>query len=171
MLKANRIGVAALALIFIGFLFTIRDVFEQPVVEAGDKAPPFTVTTESGRRVGPGEFDGKLLVVNFWATWCPPCVEEMPSLNAFARSLAPEGVVVLGVSIDRNERAYRNFLERNNLAFQVARDPEENISSSYGTFKWPETYVIDRQGNVVQKHVGPRDWTSPQIVNSIRALL
>jgi peroxiredoxin len=81
------------------------------------------------------------------------------------------GVVVLGVSIDRNERAYRSFLERNQLALAVARDPEENISSSYGTFKWPETYVIDRSGKVVQKYIGPRDWTDPKIVSSIKSLL
>jgi peroxiredoxin len=95
----------------------------------------------------------------------------MPSLNQFASTVAKEGVVVLGISIDRNEQAYRNFLQRNQLSFAVARDPEENISSSYGTFKWPETYVIDRNGKVVQKYIGPRDWTDPQIVNSIRALL
>ncbi len=85
--------------------------------------------------------------------------------------MAPSGVVVLGVSIDKNEAAYKRFVQRNRLAFATTRDPEENISSNYGTFKWPETYVIDRDGKVVQKYVGPRDWNDPQIVNSVRALL
>lgn len=157
--------------LFAGFLYTISGSFEQRIIETGDKAPEFSVTTVSGQKVTNTDFGGKLLVLNFWATWCPPCVEEMPSLNQFAKDMAPSGVVVLGVSIDKNEQAYRTFLQRNRLAFQVTRDPEENISSSYGTFKWPESYVIDRSGKVVQKYIGPRDWSDPQIVNSIRTLL
>lgn len=169
--KSNRALLLVLAIVFAAFLYTIHDLFEQRIVEAGDSAPKFSITTESGNRITNSEFGGRLLVLNFWATWCPPCIEEMPSLNEFARTMQPQGVVVLGVSIDRNEKAYKTFLERNQLALQVARDPEENISSSYGTFKWPETYVIDRTGKVVQKYIGPRVWTDPGIVNSIRSLL
>jgi peroxiredoxin len=171
MLKSNRVLLGVLAVLFVVFLFTIRDVLEQRVVGIGDSAPKFAVTTENGQQISRSEFGGKLLVVNFWATWCPPCIEEMPSLNQFASTMSKDGVVVLGISIDRNEKAYRDFLQRNQLSFLVARDPEENISSSYGTFKWPETYVINRDGRVVQKYIGPRDWGDPQIVNSIRALL
>jgi peroxiredoxin len=171
MLKSNRALLVVFAVAFCAFLYTIHDLFEQRVVEAGDNAPKFAITTESGTKLTHTDFDGKLLVLNFWATWCPPCVEEMPSLNEFARAMQPQGVTVLGVSVDRNEKAYRDFLARNQLAFQVARDPEESISSTYGTFKWPETYVINREGKVVQKYIGPRDWTDPQVVNSIRALL
>ena len=171
MFKSNRVWLAIGVVLFVGLIFVLRDVMEQRIVEAGDTAPKFAITTESGQRIASTDFNGKLLVVNFWATWCPPCIEEMPSLNQFAQAMGPQGVVVLGVSIDKTERAYRDFLQRNPLAFQVARDPEENISSSYGTFKWPETYVINREGKVVQKYIGPRDWNDPQIVNSIKALL
>ena len=171
MLKSNRLLAGVLAVLFAAFLYTISDVMEQRVVEAGDTAPKFTIKTEDGQQIGHSEFPGKLLMVNFWATWCPPCVEEMPSLNQFARAMGPQGVTVIGISVDRNEKAYREFLQRNSLQFLVARDPDENISSSYGTFKWPETYVINREGKVVQKFIGPRDWNDPQIVNSIRALL
>jgi cytochrome c biogenesis protein CcmG, thiol:disulfide interchange protein DsbE len=171
MLKSNRALLVVFAVAFGAFLYTIHDLFDQRVVEAGDRAPKFSITTESGQKISNKEFGGKLLVVNFWATWCPPCVEEMPSLNEFARTMQPAGVVVLGISVDRSEKAYRDFLARNQLAFQVARDPEETISSTYGTFKWPETYVIDREGKVVQKYIGPRDWTDPQIVNSVKSLL
>src|SRR3954462_15883453 len=85
--------------LFAGFLFTIYGSFEQRIIEAGDTAPEFSVTTVSGRKVTSTDFGGKVLVLNFWATWCPPCIEEMPSLNQFARTMTASGVVVLGVSI------------------------------------------------------------------------
>lgn len=169
--KSNRALLATLAILFGAFLYTIHDLFEQRIVNAGEKAPGFSITTESGNKITNTSFGGRLLVLNFWATWCPPCVEEMPSLNEFARTVQPQGVVVVGISIDRNENAYKTFLSRNQLALQVARDPEESISSSFGTFMWPETYVIDTTGKVVQKYIGPRVWTDPQIVNSIKSFL
>ena len=145
---------------------------EQRVVEAGDTAPKFyDQDRRTGSRSAGRSFPGKLLMVNFWATWCPPCVEEMPSLNQFAQAMAPQGVVVSGSASTGTRRPIASSCSRTSLQFQVARDPEENISSSYGTFKWPETYVINREGKVVQKYIGPRDWNDPQIVNSIRALL
>ena len=153
------------------FAWVIHDQFEQRVVDVGDTAPNFSVTTETGRRISRSEFGGKLLVLNFWATWCPPCVEEMPSLSSFAREMSKEGVVVLGVSIDRDQSAYKQFLQRSRVAFETVRDEQANIPTDYGTFKWPETYIIDQKGRVVQKLIGPKDWTDPQLVNSIRALL
>src|SRR5919206_2940892 len=105
--STDRILLGLLVLAVIGFLFVVKDLFVQRVVEAGDKAPDFTVTTEQGRVVKTGDFGGKLLVLNFWATWCPPCVEETPSLTQFAEDYSKKGVVVLGVSVDKDEKAYR----------------------------------------------------------------
>jgi cytochrome c biogenesis protein CcmG, thiol:disulfide interchange protein DsbE len=170
-LKADRILLAALAVAFLGFIFVIRDLFEQRIIDVGDKAPEFSVRTETGRSISETDFGGKLLVLNFWATWCPPCIEEMPSLNQFAREFAPQGVVVLGVSIDKNESAYRRFLEQRKLSFLVARDEKADIPTQYGTFKWPETYVIDRSGRVVLKHIGPRNWMNPEIIREVKSLL
>lgn len=153
------------------FAWVIHDQFEQRIVEVGDSAPHFAVTTESGKRLTQASFGGKLLVLNFWATWCPPCVEEMPSLNEFARQLNKDGVIVLGVSIDKNEQAYKRFLQQGQVSFETARDEQANIPTEYGTFKWPETYVIDTSGRVIQKMIGAKDWTDPQLVNSIRSLL
>ena len=161
----------ALLVAMLGFVWAIHDQFEQRIVDVGDRAPSFSVTTESGRRISSSEFGGRLLVLNFWATWCPPCVEEMPSLDDFARQMTKDGVVVLGVSIDKNEGAYKQFLKQASVSFEVTRDPQADIPTDYGTFKWPETYVIDRNGRVVQKMVGPKTWTDPKIVNSIRAFL
>jgi cytochrome c biogenesis protein CcmG, thiol:disulfide interchange protein DsbE len=160
------LGVAVLA-----FLWTIKDSFEDRVVNVGDKAPDFSIRTETGKTITAADFGGKVLVLNFWATWCPPCVEEMPSLNRFAATMKDSGVVVLAVSIDKNEKAYKQFVQRIRPAFETAYDPDANISSGYGTFKWPETYVIDRNGKVRQKLISNQEWMDPQIVNGIKALL
>src|SRR6266700_1545081 len=94
------------------FVYVIFDSFHERLVEVGDTAPDFSITTDNGRNITAGNFGGKLLVLNFWATWCPPCIEEIPSLNAFQNHFAKAGVVVLGVSVDKDEKAYRDFLAR-----------------------------------------------------------
>lgn len=166
--SVDRVLIGLLALLFGTFLYTIRHSFEQRVIEVGDSAPAFAVTTDSGKRVTKSNFGGKVLVLNFWATWCPPCIEELPSLNDFAQQLSKDGVVVLGVSIDKNEQKYKQFVQQNRLAFETARDPQAGIPADYGTFKWPETYIINADGKVVDKHIGPRLWTDPKMVESIR---
>jgi len=169
--KTDRILLGVLAVLFAGFLYTIRNSFEQRIVQKGDSAPGFSVTTDSGKRISRSDFGGKLLVLNFWATWCPPCVEELPSLHQFAQQVGDSGVVVLGVSIDKSEQNYKRFLQRNRVAFETARDPDANIAAEYGTFKWPETYVIGKDGKVLQKYIGPVEWTDPKVIASIREML
>ena len=161
----------AAAVTLIALCFIVADALQEKVVGVGDRAPSFTIVADNGRQVSTKDFGGKVLVLNFWATWCPPCIEEIPSLEAMAKQLAPKGVVVLGVSVDRNAAAYERFRKQARITFLTARDEEARISSSYGTFKYPETYVIDSQGRVRQKHIGPRNWLDPEIVRSIEALL
>lgn len=143
----------------------------EPIVNTGDKAPNFKIVTDGGKTITRKDFGGKVLVLNFWATWCPPCIEEIPSLDQMARQLGPKGVVVLGVSVDKNQETYRKFLAGVKPSFQTALDPEADISASYGTYKYPETYVIDSEGRVRQKHIGGRNWTDPEILKSIESLL
>jgi len=169
--KSDRIYYVAIGLLTVALIAVVADTSREKISEAGDMAPDFTLVTDGGRRLTRSEFGGKILVLNFWATWCQPCVEELPSLNEFQNQLGSSGVVVLGVSVDRNERAYRQFLKRAGVSFRTSRDPEAEISSRYGTFKYPETYVIDRTGKVIQKHVGPRNWMDPALVTEIRSML
>ena len=167
----DRILAVTLAVLFAGFLYTIRNSFEQRIIEKGDSAPSFAITTDSGKKITRSDFGGKLLVLNFWATWCPPCIEELPSLSDFASSVKDSGIVVLAVSIDKNEKVYRQFLQRNRVGFETARDPEANIAADYGTFKWPETYVINSDGKVLEKYISNRNWTDPTLMASIKAML
>jgi thiol-disulfide isomerase/thioredoxin len=110
------------------------------------------------------------VVLNFWATWCPPCVEEMPSLIKMQGKLKDKGIQVLGVSIDVDDGAYHKFLKEYGVNFVAVRDPDQKTSSLYGTHGWPETYVIDRNGVVRRKFIGAVEWTSPEVVDYLTRL-
>src|ERR1700733_1158244 len=114
---------AAVAVLAGTLIWVVAGTLEAPVVNAGDKAPSFNLTTDRGRSISPTNFGGKLLVLNFWASWCPPCIQEEPSLQAFQRAYASKGVVVLGVSADRIDKNYHQFLERFQVGFDTWRDP------------------------------------------------
>ena len=144
---------------------------EQHIIEPGDKAPNFSIVTDSGRTITRSDFGGRVLVLNFWATWCPPCVEEIPSLNAMQQQLASRGVVVLAISVNKNEETYRQFLNQARVSFLTARDPEADISASYGTYKYPETYIINKDGRVVAKMISNQNWTSPEVLQQIEAAM
>jgi thiol-disulfide isomerase/thioredoxin len=114
-------------------------------------------------------FGGKLLVLNFWASWCPPCVQETPSLSQFAQQFADKGVVVLAVSVDKDEKAYRAFLQRFRPSFLTARDFK--VHEDYGTFMYPETYFINPEGKVIRKIAEAADWSDPQLQQFVSSLL
>jgi cytochrome c biogenesis protein CcmG, thiol:disulfide interchange protein DsbE len=167
----TRVLQAAIVILAVALAIVVAGTLETRIVNAGDKAPDFSIVTEQGKTVTPKDFGGKLLVLNFWATWCPPCIEELPSLNEFSRQFAPQGVVVLAVSIDRNEKVYRQFLESNPVSFATARDPETDISSSYGTFQVPESYLIDRSGKVLYKVISNQNWMDPEFLARVKQML
>jgi len=152
-------------------VWVVGGTLEPKITNAGDTAPNFKVVTEDGKTITRGDFGGKLLVLNFWASWCPPCVSETPSLEEFARELAPQGVVVLGVSSDRNENLYHKFIQRFGITFETARDPQADISASYGTFQIPETYLIDRNGKVLEKVISNQNWMDPEFLARVRRML
>lgn len=135
----------------------------------GSPAKDFTVQ-DSDRTVSLNQFRGQVVVLNFWATWCPPCVEELPSLMDMQDHLRARGVTVLGVSIDVDDNAYHRFLKQRNVNFTTVRDPEQRVATTYGTAGWPETYVIDRQGVMRRKFVGPVNWDSPEVMQFLSKL-
>jgi thiol-disulfide isomerase/thioredoxin len=164
--KLLRLGISALLVIF---AYVIYIAIHQRVVVAGDTAPDFSITADNGRTVSLPHFGGKLLLLNFWATWCGPCVEETPSLSKLAQDYASKGVVVLGISVDKDPQAYQKFLSRYTPAFLTARDFK--IHEEYGTFMYPETYIIDAKGRVVLKIAEAADWSDPKMTQYIDSLL
>jgi peroxiredoxin len=167
----DRVLKVSIGVLLAGLGFVLTGVMSQPEVKVGDRAPKFSVVTTKGKTLSRDDFGGRLLVLNFWATWCPPCVAEMPSLNEFQRQLRQAGVVVLAVSVDRNERAMRDFVERFGLDFEIAHDPDAGIPAAYGTFKYPETYIINSRGQVIEKLIAEQDWADPQLIERVKRYL
>ena len=135
----------------------------------GTAAPDFTVQ-DSQTKVELSQLRGQVVVLNFWATWCAPCVEEIPSLVEMQRRMKAKGVTVLAVSVDVDEGAYKQFVKDHNVNLLTVRDPSGKSNGLYGTFKFPETYVIDRNGVMRRKFIGAVDWTEPEITDFLGKL-
>ncbi len=135
-------------------------------------APPFTLTDADGHARSLADYRGKVVFLNFWATWCPPCREEMPSMGQLAQKLGDRhDFAMVALSVDDDWGAVQGFFRGKKPAFDVLLDKGARVSEAYGTSKYPESYVIDRRGNVVAKIVGPRDWTDPAALDYLRSLL
>ncbi len=135
----------------------------------GETAPDFSIK-DTARTVSLHDLKGQVVVLNFWATWCPPCVEEIPSLVMMQRELKNRGVTVLAVSVDVDEAAYKKFLNAHGVDLLSVRDPDQKTNIAYGTFKFPESFVIDRKGVVRRKFIGPVEWTNPEVVSFLSSL-
>jgi cytochrome c biogenesis protein CcmG, thiol:disulfide interchange protein DsbE len=169
--RTDRILLGLMVVMAVTLIWVVAGTLEPPVINSGGKAPSFNVVTDRGNTISPTQFGGKLLVLNFWATWCAGCVQEITSLDAFQRTFASQGVVVLGVNMDANEMRYQRFLQRFPVSFVTMRDPAWNISASYGTFQLPETYIIDRSGKVVEKIIAAHNFMDPDFLARIHKML
>ncbi|MHB8302443.1 MAG: TlpA family protein disulfide reductase [Acidobacteriaceae bacterium] len=136
--------------------------------QLGRVAPAFTIH-DGNQTVRLGQYRSQVVLLNFWASWCPPCIEELPSLMALHRRM-PQ-LVILGVSIDADAQAYHNFLLENNIDFPTIREPSQATEHLYGTVQIPESYVIDRSGRIVRKYISAQDWTSPEIVQTLSSIM
>jgi thiol-disulfide isomerase/thioredoxin len=135
--------------------------------QTGQVAPDFTVA-DGNTTVHLANYRGRVVLLNFWATWCPPCIIEMPSLIQLHHD--QPGLAILAVSIDEDADAYSSFLLRRHVDLITVRDPGQTASGLYHTELWPETYVIDRQGVIRRKFIGAQDWSSPEVRAYLKSL-
>ena len=134
----------------------------------GQVAPRFTIS-DNQRSLSLDQFRGHVVVLNFWASWCPPCIEETPSLIALGQKIQNQGIILLAVSEDENDKEYLRFVSDHNLTstMVVIRDNQGNVAPRYGTYIFPETYVIDPAGIIRRKFIGAIDWSKPEILESL----
>jgi cytochrome c biogenesis protein CcmG, thiol:disulfide interchange protein DsbE len=156
-------------------LFALPSYRQGEASIAGKTADDFALTID-GKVQRLSDYRGKVVVLNFWASWCPPCVEEAPALNRLQRQIEPLGGTILGVSIDEDPAAYEKFLKDFAVVFPTWRDPDvqdnkSKIELAYGTSLIPETYVIDRHGKIARKLVSAQQWDSPEMLAYFDAIL
>jgi len=135
-------------------------------------APDFAVTDLDGRAVRLSALRGRVVLLNLWTTWCAPCREEMPSLDRLQARMRDRAFTLLAVSQDEEgRRAVEAFLQQTRLSFPVYLDPEHRVGDRYEVWGYPETFVIDQNGVVVERVIGPRDWASAQSIAQLEALI
>ena len=164
-----KLGLLAFVLVFV--VFFSRPQGQCRAVALGDMVPDFSLRRDDGQAVALQDYRGKVVVLNFWASWCGPCVDELPSLMHFSERYKDKGVQVIGVSLDEDPDAYAEFLVVHQINFLTLRDPSHRVAESYGTFKLPETYIISGQGTLLNKIVGAADWSSQQFSTYMDSLL
>jgi len=153
------VGFAALVVVFFAMPMYRQG---EPTV-AGKTAQDFP-TEIDGKPGRLSDLRGKVVVLNFWATWCPPCVEETPALNKLQKYIESRGGIVLGVSVDEDPDAYEKFLKNQRVVFPTFREPTRKLALDYGTPVFPDTYIIDRHGKIARKFFGPQQWDSPDLL-------
>jgi len=138
---------------------------------SGTTPPLFNGHTLDARRVSIADLRGKVLLVNFWASWCRECRPEMPALERLHRELAPRGLAVVGINAREDREAVRRYAKDLDLTFTLVLDPDGTINAAYGVVGLPTTFVIGRDGRAVALAVGPREWASVPARAIIEALL
>lgn len=145
--------------------------FKMSRLPSGSMAAPFELTTLDGKVVKSSELAGKVVLVNFWATWCGPCKEEMPSLARLQEQLDPTRFVLLTVTTDLQRQGIAHFLSRLGVSLPVLFDEDQEVSRSFMVRGLPTTIVIARDGMLVGRAVGPRTWDSPEAVAVMRQVM
>lgn len=134
-------------------------------------APPIALLGVDGTPMSLQQFLGKVVLVNFWATWCEPCITEMPSMQQLRERLAAEGFEVLAVNYQEGPARISAFMLKMNLNFPVVRDTDGSVARAWGARVFPASYLIDRSGHIRYAISGDADWTSASLVSTIRSLL
>ena len=156
----------AAMIVMLGLLCTGCDRGDHPE-NIGKPAPSF-VLSDGVQTVDMGKLRGRIVVLNLWATFCAPCVEELPSLLTLQQKMP--ALAVVAVSTDQDDALYRKFLVRHKVDVLTVRDADQKVNQMYGTVQIPETYIIDQKGNIRRKFIGAQDWTSAEITDYLTKL-
>jgi peroxiredoxin len=148
----------------------VTRVGDPGVINIGQQAPDFAIKGEDGREVKLSEYRGKLVFLNFWATWCTPCVEEMPEMEVLKNTFKDRKFQMLAVSVDTNWEAVQKFYQEHNLTIPAFLDPGRQVSTVYKVFKFPETFLIDGNGYVI-KHTWVEHWANPRVMANVESLI
>jgi cytochrome c biogenesis protein CcmG/thiol:disulfide interchange protein DsbE len=138
----------------------------------GGHAPNFTLPGLNGKMVSLADYRGQVVLLNIWATWCRPCVDEMPSMERLYQELKDEKFVILAVSIDESGAdVVRPFMKKHKLSFPALIDSAGTLKSLYRTTGVPESFIIDQKGNIVEEVIGPRDWAAAGAIGYFKKLI
>ncbi len=148
-----------------------RDDAPTADVRIGTAAPDFTLNDIDGEPVSLSSLRGKVVLVNFWATWCPPCRAEKPTMERLQQAFAGQDFVILAVNTENDPPAVRDYLSKNPLSFPVLLDNDARVQHLYGVFRFPETFLVDKDGTVRERYIGARDWSSTEFMRYVSALL
>jgi cytochrome c biogenesis protein CcmG, thiol:disulfide interchange protein DsbE len=142
-------------------------------LQAGDPAPGYAAATLDGDSVSLASLRGEAVMLNVWATWCAPCREEMPLLEALHREYGADGLRIIGVSVDAAgmSRDIRRFVDEHDLTFTILHDPAERVSRTFRARAVPETYLIDRDGRMVRRWIGKFDPLAPDARRDVERAL
>jgi cytochrome c biogenesis protein CcmG/thiol:disulfide interchange protein DsbE len=146
---------------------------DTPPVAAGKLAPGFKLTDLKGQTISLASLRGKVVFLNIWATWCPPCREEMPSIESLYNEFRHDpDFVILAVSQDTDgAKAVAPYMKQNGFNFTVLLDPKNNVGEAYNVSGIPETFIIDQRGRIVAHHIGPYDWSNSEIRDALQELV
>lgn len=162
---------SALTIFFLAFCFSAAHSADiGPHV--GKRAPLFELNTTENKKVKLSDYTGKVVILNFWASWCGPCKAEMPSLNRLYQDFKDKGLVVLAVSIDRSAEAVASLKSEEGLTFSILMDPEKEVYfDDYAVVALPTTFLIDADGIIREKFMGEIKWDEPAVRQRIAAYL
>jgi peroxiredoxin len=165
------VGVLAIIALAFGVVWLQSAKYEPLTV--GMAAPDFTLPDMAGKNQQLSDYRGKVIFLNFWATWCKPCKEEMPSMQVLWDNLKKEDFVMLAISMDRvtTTKEISPFVESLKLTFPILTDSWGQTDKRYKLMGVPETYIIDQNGVLREKVIGPRDWTRAESIETIVQLL
>lgn len=153
---------------------TVKDSFTKaglPLLREKRQIRDFTLKTIDGKNLTLSQLKGKVVFLNFWATWCPPCRTEMPSMEILHQRYKDQGLEFVAVDIMESGAEVSDFLRDNRYSFPVVLDASGNVSSSYGIQAVPATFIIDRDSKIIFSAVGARNWNTPAILTAFERLL